>query len=171
MGNRIYGLTYKKQSLLLFLLSILILASSSVYAQISMHPNDCPYGDTSCGAVVEDCPIDECGKTTLDCPTECTTKNRPCEYEKIYRTTFWTHGGAVSAYAYTVDYDDSEEFCTEVSCGASEWNADADDGDGECCGDDSGSIAAEWSVIVTIDEENIPEIHNTPTSEKINFQL
>ena len=169
MGNRICNIKYKRQLLILFLLSILILASSSVYAQISIHPNDCSYGDTSCGALVRECPIDDFGETELDCPVECTMRDRPCEYEKIYLATFWIHGDYASAYAYTVDYDDSEEFCTEVSCGASEWNADADNGDGECCGDDSGAIAAEWAVIVTIDEEDIPEIHKTPTSKKVNF--
>ncbi|MEA3514932.1 MAG: hypothetical protein U9R34_05625 [Nanoarchaeota archaeon] len=170
MKNKVCIITYKKQSLFLFLLLILILISSSVYAPISIHPNDCAYGNTSCGALVKDCPIDETGKDTPDCPTECTMEDRPCQYdEKIYLTTFWTHGDYASTYAYYSDYDSIEEFCTDVDCGASDWNADADNGEGECCGDDSGILVDEWSVIVTIDEEDIPEIHKTPTSKKVNF--
>ena len=153
----------------MLLLSSLILASSAVYALISVHPAGCSYGDTCCGANIASCEIDVCLEDAESCPTICTADLQSCEHEGRYDVTFWVHGDAVSRYAYTVNYDDNEEFCQEPDCGNGVWNDDADGGKGECCGDDQGILLDGWNVVVTIDEENIPAFHEIQASEKVNF--
>lgn len=161
----------KKLLLFLFLVSsIFILTSSSVYARISIHPAGCSYGNQSCGAEIANCDIDGCPKTDKNCPSKCEVDLESCEYEGRYDMTFWIHGSLKTRTGiYYVDYDDDEEFCQEPLCGNGKWNDGADMGNGECCGDDIGIYVNEWSVVVTIDEEDIPAFQEIRGSEKVNF--
>ncbi len=134
-----------------------------VYAPVSVHPEGCPYGDTSCGAVKTDC--SQFGQQGI---TTCSLIAKPCEQEGQYSASVWADGESKTIPAYYVDWDADEEFCRNVECGGGDWNPDGGDGK-KCCGDDRGRIYDDWLLSVKVIEEDIPVLSDIENSTDISM--
>jgi hypothetical protein len=134
------------------LISLPLIFAQQTYMTI-YYTGQNPFDGKFCEETV-DCTTLGSGYSAWDPSTEnmdicCVEK--PCEFEKTYYYSFFGWDGAkkalgqcetnpydcwdyATAAAYTVDYDTQEWACT--AC-AGIWEPTADNGNGQCCGDDS----------------------------------